>query len=173
MGCTGSVAATGLPRETQQMYLNPQEVVIRFSGQRKHVAYEELAFVSQHDTKVTNPGDEVYIVCTEWMIQWKQFVGGNEQYCHFHSQINNESLVDPFNEFKMRSNAKFKEEYRVVAKELWEYYFELYGGGPVLLFYVPSGLHSEAYTTASWLKDFDIPEIVTVVIPTLRNMLGF
>lgn len=129
MGCTSSRLLTVSNPDVYmdsagKMHLfNPQEHV-------KHDAKAELAFVSSRDASEVKGGQEMYLISKTWVQQWVAFVRGEVP--SFNERIDNSLLVDQLHPDRYRATARFKHDYRLVSKPVWEYYFQNYGGGPVL-----------------------------------------
>ena len=133
MGCINSTSdASSRPPE---MYLDPGGALVKFDATllKSHIGSEELNFVSSKDSNKVQGGEEFYLINVKWLSDWMNFVKGNQAV--FNDKIDNSSLIDSSNEFKLRATARFKKEYRVIERVIWTYYFERYGGGPVLVFY--------------------------------------
>lgn len=182
MGCVNSKGGG----DAKDMYLDPDNNLRIHdpSAAVKRVGAEELAFVSSLESKKVTGGEEFYVISVDWLTDWLKFARGSGSTSAFRRKIDNRSLVDPQNP-KLRATARFKKEFRVVDKEVWDYYFERYGGGPVMIFYgksahyitgipgrvylyecvlsVPTGFAADAYKTGEWIKASSLPDLVTVV----------
>ncbi len=132
MGCINS---TNRPPE---MYLDPSGILVKYdaSSIKTRIGSEELSFVSSKDSNKVLGGEEFYLINIKWLSDWMNFAKGN--IAVFNDKIDNSSLVDSSNEFKLRATARFKKEYRVIERVICTYYFESYGGGPALVFYCKS-----------------------------------
>jgi hypothetical protein len=164
------------------MYLDPADMLVAYpGGRKKHDAAAEWKFVSDNDAPVVGGGEEYYLINSLWLTSWANFAAPPVDVtagapapappAAFYDPIDNNPLIDVNNEYALRRNAKFKKEYRAISKAVWDFLFSLYGGGPVLLFYVPSGFSPEAYKTGAWMKSTNITSIVKVLYPRRREDL--
>ena len=48
-------------------------------------------------------------------------------------------------------------------KVVWEYLFQAYGGGPVLMIYIPIGLEEKKYANGSWIKVVELSRFLNLV----------
>jgi hypothetical protein len=69
--------------------------------------------------------------------------------------------------YKFKQGLVRKEHFRLVGRFVWQFFFQKYGGGPVIVFFIPSGCTEKQYRKGSWVKTVDsvIPAIVNI-IPT-------
>jgi hypothetical protein len=130
MGCLNSKPANV---EEDAMYTNPQGQMIAYGKKSQHDFAEEVMFVSAHDSKVMSGGNECYIISSMWLDVWLAFAQGEVQ--RHPGKIQNGHLVESNDPYKFRDNVVPKTDYRPISKDVWEYYFTKYGGGPVILFY--------------------------------------
>jgi hypothetical protein len=131
MGCANSK-----PDGVRDMYLDPNSVLKVYDPAAgiKHIGSEELAFVGGLEGKAVTGGEEFYLISVDWLTDWLSFAKGTAPQ-NFARKIDNSMLIDPQCDYKLRETARFKKEYRAIDKDVWEYYFERYGGGPVIVFY--------------------------------------
>jgi hypothetical protein len=102
-----------------------------FNEKFHHSNIEELQFVSAFDRTPVSGGDECYIISEVWLNSWLEYVKGEKDEV---GVINNSDLIDETTK-QFKSTAIFKTDYRTINKVVWEYYFQAYGGGPVIAFY--------------------------------------
>jgi hypothetical protein len=142
MGCLNSTA-----QQSPDMYLDPGNVLRKFdpSSRGRRVGSEELAFVASQDTNKVNGGEEFYLISVSWLSNWMNFANGNV--VSFSDRIDNKSLIDPANDQKLRATARFKKEYRVIEKSVWNFYFEV---------------RAKSFTLNSWII-FRVISIMAVV----------
>jgi hypothetical protein len=113
--------------------------IVSFHPGKKHDAKAELHFVAAWDASVVTGGQEMYLISKKWVQQWVSFARGGPS--GFNDPIDNSALVDDIHPDRFKGTARFKHDYRLVDKEVWEFYFSNYGGGPVL--YI-KGAHLDA-----------------------------
>lgn len=133
MGCVNSRDGG----RTKDMYLDPENN-LRIHDPSipiKRIGSEELEFVANLESKVVCGAEEFYLISVDWLGDWLRFAKGAGGVSSFSRKIDNSALVDPKYSHKLRASARFKKEYRIIDKEIWNYYFERYGGGPVIVFY--------------------------------------
>ena len=120
------------------MYMNPSSELVIFDPTivKNGLGSHQLAFVAARDSIKIQGGAEFYLIHIDWLAKWLQFATGETN--KFLSKINNTDLIDESNDYKLKSTARFKKQYRVFDKIAWEYLFQRYGGGPVIYFY---GIH--------------------------------
>ena len=99
----------------------------------RHKADDELSFVSTLDSFVMKPNDEWYVINVDWLSQWLEFAKGMIPIAP--GPISNINLVDEAKPRKLRSNLAVKRDFRCVCKEVWNFFYEKYGGGPILYFH--------------------------------------
>ena len=129
MGCANSKDSKRDP----QMYYSPDGDLINFNPKFHHSASDELKYVSSHDIVVMSGGDECYVLSTAWLQKWISYAKGQLQGPI--GPISNLLLVDPGDTFKVKKALVVKKDFRPVCKNVWEYYFAAYGGGPVIMFH--------------------------------------
>ena len=133
MGCINSTSGGN----TKDMYLDPENTLQVYDPSLpiKRIGSEELAFVANLESKAISGGEEFYLISVNWLSDWLKFAKGAAGVSTFSRKIDNSMLIDPHNEYKLRATARFKKEYRAIDKEVWDFYFQRYGGGPVIVFY--------------------------------------
>ena len=107
------------------------------------------------------PDGEWYLISVEWLDAWVSFAKGLSD--EPPGMINNAGLIDVNNPFMLKENVVVKENFRCVCQEVWIFFFEKYGGGPIIYFLVPSGFQPEVYRTGEWLKAAKFAEIARIV----------
>jgi len=137
-----------------------------FSANVVHKYNEELNFVSALDSFVMKPNDEWYVINVDWLSHWLEFAKGMAPLPP--GQISNSDLVDDTKPKKLRSNLAVKRDFRCVCKEVWNFFYEKYGGGPVLYFHVPSGFDERAYRTGEWMRTASLTDLVKVIVPQVK-----
>lgn len=147
MGCINSTAGGN----SKDMYLDPNNTLQVYdpSVLIKRIGSEELAFVANLESKTISGGEEFYLISVDWLSDWLKFAKGTAGVSSFNRKIDNTMLIDPQNEFRLRATARFKKEYRAIDKEVWEFYFQRYGGGPVIVFNGECGTVSFVRTVAT------------------------
>ena len=125
----------GQGQEEDQMYQDPAGNLIQYEKRQsaQHNSAEELRFIQKHDSKYMAGGDEGYILSTIWLDAWVAFA--RKQRATHPGRIKNNVLVEETDHFTLRANLSPKADYRPISKPVWEFYFQKYGGGPIILFY--------------------------------------
>lgn len=121
----------------QQVYFDSTGKLHKFNPNLNPSIADQLKFIKENDKVPMKAGDECYVVSTAWLSEWFAYVSGDGDVT-FVGPIRNDHLVSLTNKEKMKMKVKLKEDFRTVNKKIWEYYFECYGGGPVIYF---SGNH--------------------------------
>ncbi|RYG69916.1 hypothetical protein EON64_01520, partial [archaeon] len=135
------------------------------------------------DAKRFGENDECYLLCTIWHEMWLNFVLKKTKRAP--GLIDNNVLMDARRE-RFRPNTKPKKDFRPISKAVWEFFFHLYGGGPVITlrgqyssfkyinqfaysvfvyFIVPEGFTEEEYLKGTWMKKLVFDQIVTIIHP--------
>jgi hypothetical protein len=132
MGCTNSISKHYL---VPDMYMDSSGTLKAFYPDKEliHDPKAELSFISTRDASVVAGGEEMYLISKQWISEWISFAQGEQP--GFNKRIDNKSLVDPNNRNRFRSSARFKADFRLVDKHVWDFYFKHYGGGPVLFLF--------------------------------------
>lgn len=192
MGCTSSKEGVAPPGELlgskPLIYLDPDDRQVEHQP-NKHKTNDltkEWAYVSGNDSSVVSGGEEYYLISSIWLQRWLDAARPGEsdkpKTAKNVGPINNSSLLREDDDYSLRENVKFKKDYRAVSKKVWEFFFQTYGeiachlrfcnacnnssvegGGPVILFYVPTGFKADSYKTGSWMKSANISTIIKVV----------
>lgn len=154
----------GLKNSKSLAYYEPDGNLITYKSNKKHNGKAEFLFVSSHDGGF-KAGDECYLIHSPWMDHWVNFIQAAHAPPGF---ISNSQLCDITGEepeivIRMKKGMKPKSDFRPINKVVWRYLFELYGGGPVLFLYVPSGLPEKSYNSGSWVNKFDFEDFVQLV----------
>ena len=117
-------------------YIDCNGTVREFNKDIVHNSNDELNFVSTLDSFIMKPNDEWYIVDIEWLSTWLLFARGVSDIPP--GPISNKKLLYTSKKkkvMKLRGDLIVKTHYRCVRKEVWNYFFERYGGGPVIYFH--------------------------------------
>lgn len=95
---------------------------------------DQFKFVSQYDKNKLYGGDECYLMSTEWLNRWVEFVRGAGITM---GPISNDNLVErnEYGSYKLKAHVRVKSHFRPVNKVVWEYYFTAFGGGPIIAFH--------------------------------------
>eukprot|EP01038_Epipyxis_sp_PR26KG_P006562 gene6562-9019_t len=136
--------------------------LIQFNPPLNHNGGVELRFVSSHDKYIFQPGDDCYLILAAWLSAWLEFAMGKSKFVP--GEINNYLLVDA-NKEHVVSSVRTKKDYRTIKKEVWEYLFERYGGGPAIYLKVPGGLEQDSYRAGSWIRSVSLPNVAKIIIP--------
>eukprot|EP00397_Hematodinium_sp_SG-2012_P037392 GEMP01040520.1.p1 GENE.GEMP01040520.1~~GEMP01040520.1.p1 ORF type:complete len:335 (+),score=65.83 GEMP01040520.1:73-1077(+) len=131
-----SIAAASMTDEEQRQFCQ-----MRRKEERQKV--EEIEQELLRPTKLWwLPGAFAYIISSEWMRDWRAFVGVG------HSQrprqrppgpVNNSDLLGLEGNVRPNLKAGILNDYLVVEPPLWEFYLLVYSGGPPILRYNPNG----------------------------------
>lgn len=166
-----NILGTTQKKRLDECYYDADDSLIRFENPQKHDRAQEFSFVNSQDLRVTYPGDVVYIIENHWLEKWITFCNmedtpDNNINKYHPGKINNSGLIDIYGRFN--EHLIVKEDYRPINSYIWQFLFTKYGGGPVILFYVPKDCTEKQYKKGSWIKTIIniIPEIITVVYPT-------
>ena len=115
-----------------QYYKDQKGTLREHRPQHSHNAADELNFVAARDSFIMKPHDEWFLISTEWLASWLEFAKGTS--VNAPGKINNLELVDKEKPKKLNSQVTVKKDFRCVYKDVWNFFFERYGGGPVLYF---------------------------------------
>jgi hypothetical protein len=125
MGCLQSAP-------TLHAYYSPNgQLIVYTPPKKKHKARKEYEFVSSQDAKRFYPNDECYLLSAIWHETWINFAMKKTKIVP--GAINNNILLDSTRDCLLKT-AKPKKDFRPINKAVWEYFFQLYGGGPVIAF---------------------------------------
>ena len=89
---------------------------------------KELKFVKEADTTKLPDGELWYLISREWVNAWLRFVTSSRAPPPGH--ISNETLLDACG--NPLPNLRPVTNYRAVTVDVWNFYYKIYGGGPVL-----------------------------------------
>ena len=96
----------------------------------------EMSEIREHEKKKvfassssSQRSAEVYLICNSWFKQWTRFVAGVEK--RRPGPIQNDFLFLP-NTNSPKPDLVMNKDYRGIDKAMWNMFFELYGGGPVI-----------------------------------------
>lgn len=137
-------------------------------------ALHEYEFVTEQNQRIFNAGDICYLVDAHWLSKWLSFVSPPDPNTPSHDKhrtphrpgrITNHVLLNQFGQFN--GDLQLKTDYRPVNGFVWKYLFARYGGGPVVLFYIPVGCKEKHYKNGSWIKTVlpFLPDITFVIHP--------
>lgn len=155
MGCVQS-------KQPLHAYYDPESQLVTFDPPKKHSAKKELVYVSSHDAKRFNPEDLCYVVSSAWHTYWIEFA--TRVSTQVPAEIDNHCLLD--GDKNVRTDLKHRKHFRAINKPVWDYYFKLYGGGPVICFKVPAGFSEHEYTQGTWIKRIRLCEVAIVIFPS-------
>lgn len=156
MGCTES------KRPVHAYYEPDGGALISFEYPKKHSPKRELVFVSTYDAKLFRAQELCYVVSSAWHTYWLDFA--TRASTQIPPEINNHSLLD--GDGRIRTDLKHRKHYRAINKIVWDYYFKLYGGGPVICFKVPAGFAKEEYERSTWIKHVRLHSVAIVIHPS-------
>lgn len=146
-------------------YYDPDGSLVTFTHPKSHNAKKEFVFVSTYDAKKFNPDDICYVISASWHSTWINY-SVSKNISQSPGEIDNMSLLaDPIDR-RLRSDLKFKKHYRAINRVVWEFYFRIYGGGPVIYFKVPAGYAEHEYTQSTWIKRIRLDEIAMIISPS-------
>lgn len=116
-----------------------------------------------------------YIVHTEWMEAWtsatknpiKNPLGG----VHHPGPIRNHKIIhrSQNGSVTLKEGIKLKTHFRLVNKQVWEFFFSLYSSDYVIYNYVPEGLSTNAYLKGKWINSFRVDKSV-VIVPSFTSV---
>lgn len=125
-------------------YYNPEGKLVKHEP-CEHSRIQEYKFVSRNDKTTFEPGDECYLIHTEWISIWIDWV---KRIKPLPGPITNQIVV----EASQTRAVKPKRDFKVLSKIVWEFLFSRYGGGPVLLLEVPGRFRIDQYQDNSWVR---------------------
>jgi hypothetical protein len=128
MGCNNSSVA--IIHDPLDAYYEPNGNLIRNKLVTYHNSAEELKFISVRDSRGYNIDDDCYIISSEWLSSWLDFA--MEKSSKSPGRISNELLLTNLKVFDV--SVKPKKDFKPIHRDIWEYFFILYGGGPVFTF---------------------------------------
>jgi len=113
-------------------YYNFQGRLVKHKYGVKHSADDEFTFVNGNDRSGFQAGDECYLIQSKWLHSWLRY-SSEKADPNPPQEILNSSLLDESG-FTTMAGILPKINYRPVTRQVWEYLFEVYGGGPVIAF---------------------------------------
>ena len=128
MGCMKSLPDRDIPLS----YTNPHsQVIYHYRRKMKKIhRRDQLNFVTQNDSSNhLKPGDHCYLMSSIWLKNWLDYCSDDH-----HSNpglISNDILLDA-NTDMLCAHKKLRVDFRPVKQIVWEYLFQIYGGGPVI-----------------------------------------
>lgn len=112
---------------------------------------EELARVEQIEADIAKrmtklwwmSGKFGFIVSSKWLREWRSFVGVgrplSERVLRPPGPVNNNDLFELDGSLRVGLREGVQLDYQVLEQPLWEFYLQVYGGGPAILRYNTSG----------------------------------
>jgi len=88
---------------------------------------EKCAIQERDRTFLSKEGEHWYLLHVHWLRMWHEFINGGV----VPGPISNSELLT--SEGKPREGLVRAKHYRGVTKEVWQYFHEIYGGGPEIL----------------------------------------
>lgn len=88
--------------------------------------HQEGKDIQALDTSAIKPGEFWYLISSDWLVNWGQFKSGLGPPP---GAISNDSLM---NGKEPRTNLLRGTHYRGVNRTVWNYFYKIYGGGPLL-----------------------------------------
>lgn len=155
MGCSNS-------KPVVHAYYDPDGSLVTFEHPKKHSPKRELVCVSTHDAKKFRAQDFCYVVSSAWHAYWIDFA--TRQSKQIPPEVDNNCLLD--GDQHIRRDLKHRKHFRAISRPVWEYYFKLYGGGPVIYFRVPGGYSADEYEQSTWIKKVKLHEIGVIIFPS-------
>ena len=130
---------------------------------------QQLHFVSAEDSKGFHVNEELYLINSAWLDAWFLSVSSSFSVNDVDSSpgpIKNNILLNDQQKFRA-GQMRLKVDYRIVNKAVFEHLFEVYGGGPVVFFKVPSDISAKSLATGKFLKEINLKDNVVVIFPKL------
>ena len=145
-------------------YYGPDGNLLTYKMNSKHDGKKEFQFVSSHDG-VLLPGEECYLIHSKWLDSWLSYVQATSRLPGFISnrELVNISGVEPNIVVSMKRDIKVKIDFRPIKKVVWQYLFGLYGGGPILVLFVPFDCTDKQYQSGTWVKQADFNALTNIV----------
>ncbi|GMF19419.1 unnamed protein product [Phytophthora lilii] len=112
---------------------------------------------SFHQTK-PRPGETWFAVSADWIRAWLLFVSkykGEE--VHSPGTVDNMPLISDDlmdGTFQIKTGLIIKKDFRMINKKSWDYYQNVYGGGPAIEVQIPS----DCAKPAQWLANLQLDE---------------
>ncbi len=91
--------------------------------------YAEKSAIQERDRTSIQEGEHWYLLSVNWLKSWHEFIQGST--CVPGPITNSELLAADGS--KPREGLVRAKHYRGVTKEVWQYFYETYGGGPELV----------------------------------------
>lgn len=166
MGCCSSKEKSEfLENEKELYYRNLGGFMISYSACQDSPSREdESTFIADFDKSYMQPGDVMYIINSKWLSGWHAYIHGTGDRSKV-GQIDNNNLYSFAGRVSLRKGLVVNHDYKPVCREVWEYYFQHYGGTPVIYFHVPSGFSEEEYKSGEWLHGVNLSELCDVIYP--------
>ena len=124
-----------------------------------HDPLAEFKFVAQCDSMHSGPGEEVFVISTNWLAEWLDFVTNSRAQPY---RIRNEVLLEGDGSRTIKRGLMPLFHYRVVSAYTWNGLFIRYGGDFIVSFTVPEGLEEEQYQDSAWLDGFRLHDVAVV-----------
>jgi len=112
---------------------------------------EELARVEELEADLARrmtqlwwmSGRFAYIISSRWLREWRSFVGVGRPTAETRDRppgpVNNNDLFDLEGSIRAGVREGIKYDYQVLEQPMWDFFAQVYGGGPPILRYNPSG----------------------------------
>ena len=124
-----------------------------------HDPLAEFKFVSRCDNMHSSPGEEVFVISTNWLAEWLDFVTNSRAQPY---RIRNEGLLEGDGSRTVKKGLMPLFHYRVVSAYTWNGLFIRYGGDFIISFSVPEDLEEEQYEESAWLDHFKLRDVAIV-----------
>lgn len=129
---------------------------------------EELAQVMDLEEKHSSlpaplwwmPGKFGFVISSKWLSEWRNFVGGRsaavpEGHDRPPGPINNQELLNSDGTLRCDLREGNEADYQTLEQPFWEFYSQVYGGGPQILRYsfaglMPNGSEEVAVFEGDW-----------------------
>jgi hypothetical protein len=155
MGCTTS-------KNPVHAYYDAEGGLVTYEWPKKHNPKRELVFVSTYDAKKFHAQEYCYVISSAWHAYWIEYA--TRASTQVPPEISNHNLLD--GDGRIRLDLKHRKHFRAINKIVWDYYFKLYGGGPVICFKVPVGYLPEEYEKSTWIKHVRLHTVALVIHPS-------
>ena len=163
----GNRGAKPEPEIPQEGYLTVDGTEIKYiTG--AHNPDEEIEKIASYDNIEWKGADEVYLIHAGWMKKWLSFVDKKTNKAP--KRISNKELMSAAGD-SIRKDVEIKTDFRPVSRDVWQYYFLKYGGGPVIYFNMPLGLPETEYSNGKWVKRIVFREVVQILEPVITGNL--
>eukprot|EP00435_Cladocopium_sp_Y103_P054000 s848_g17.t1 len=113
---------------------------------------EELAKVEEIEATLAQrmpqlwwmPGKFGYIISSKWLRSWRSFVGVGKPTAETKDRppapIINSDLFEIDGTLRATLQEGIQHDYQILEQAMWEFFLQIYGGGPTILRYNPSGV---------------------------------